>query len=90
MKNSIPATKSKSRIKPLEKKIQSLAYENENLLEEMYEKGIRIRPTIMTQIEEKEADACRTIQYVIAECEKITGRKFTAYISIATAMQNSY
>ena len=76
MTNSIPATKSKSKIKPLQKKIQTLTYENEELLEEMYEKGIRTRPTIMTQIEEIEASTLSQIEFSISECEKKTGRKF--------------
>ena len=76
MENSIPTTKSRSKIKPLKEKIQSLEYENETLLEEIYETGVRTRPTMITQIEKKEAETFRSIQFCIAECEKITGRKF--------------
>ena len=79
--DSIPATKSKSKIKPLKEKIQTLEYEKENLLEEMYEKGTRTRPSIMTQIEEKEADLFKHIQFIIAECEKVTGRTFPYYLA---------
>lgn len=77
MKNTIPAnkTKSKSRIKPLEEKISSLEDENTFLLEELYESGLRTRPTIMTQIEEKEAETLQTIYFCKEECEKITGRE---------------
>jgi len=80
MNDSIPARKSKSKIKPLENKILSLEEENESLLEEMYEKGIRIRPSIMTQIEEEEAETCRAIKFCIKECEKKTGRAFQQHI----------
>ncbi len=76
LKNSIPATKSKSKIKPLEDKIASLEKENSALLEEMYEEGLRTRPTIMTQIEEKEAETLRIISFYVSECEKLTGREF--------------
>lgn len=81
MTDSIPATKSKSKIKPLQEKIQTLEYEKENLLEEMYEKGIRTRPTIMTQIEEVEKETLEGIEYRISECEKITGRKLPYYMA---------
>lgn len=74
--NTIPKAQTRSKIKPLEDKILLLTDENETLLEEMYEKGLRTRPTIMAKIEEKEADTLRHIQYCIDECEKETGRKF--------------
>ena len=74
--NTIPKSQTRSKIKPLEEKIQHLKYENESLLEEMYEKGLRIRPTIMTQIEKKETETFNTIKYCIEECEKTTGRPF--------------
>ena len=76
MKNSIPAGKTKSKIKPLEEKISQLEYEKELLLEEMYETGLRTRPSIMTQIEEKESETLKTIEFLIYECEKVTGRPF--------------
>ncbi len=76
MTNSIPATKSKSKIKPLENKIFSLEEEKYELLEEMYKSGLRTRPSIMTKIRKKEAETLQTIKYVIADCEKITGRQF--------------
>ena len=80
MNDSIPANKSKSRIKPLENKILSLEQENESLKEEMYDNGLRTRPSIMTQIEEIEASTLKSIQWKINECEKETGRKFDLFI----------
>jgi len=74
-KDTIPATKSKSKIKPLEDKITSLEKENYALLEEMYKEGLRTRPTIMTQIEEKETETLRIISFYVSECEKLTGRE---------------
>ena len=76
MTDPIPEIKSKSKIKPLQDKIQNLKYEKDELLEEMYKNGTRIRPSIMTQIEEKEADTLQTIDYLIIDCEKVTGRPF--------------
>jgi hypothetical protein len=76
MNGSIPATKSKSKIKPLEEKIRALEYENETLLEECYKNGTRTRPTIMTQIEKKEAETKKHIEYYIRDCERVTGRSF--------------
>jgi len=82
MSNSIPKIKkSKSKIKPLQDEIFSLVYKNEALLEEMYENGTRIRPTIMSQIEEKEAMTLSQIKFCISECEKETGRAFPSYLS---------
>lgn len=72
----IPTKKSRSKVKPLEDKIQSLKYQNEKLLEEMYEAGLKTRPTIMSQIKEKEAQAIESIKYIIDKCEKETGRPF--------------
>ena len=74
--NKTPSIKTRSKVKPLEEKIQTLKYENEAMLEEMYENGTRTRPSIMTQIEEKEAETQKHIDFVIDECEKITGRPF--------------
>ena len=74
MTDSIP--KSRSQIKPLKDKITVLEYENNQLLDECYENGSRKRPTIMTQIEDKEEETLRVIKYSIEQCEKITGRKF--------------
>ena len=76
MTDPIPEIKSKSKIKPLQDKIQKLKDEKDELLEEMYKNGTRIRPSIMTQIEEKEADTLQTIDYLIIDCEKVTGRPF--------------
>jgi hypothetical protein len=89
MKNSIPATKSKSKIKPLENKIITLEEENHELLEEMYEKGIRTRPSIMTQIEKEEAETLRHIKYCIEACEKVTGRKLRGQLcDLSAYMEN--
>jgi len=76
MTDPIPAIKSKSKIKPLQEEIQSLEYQNEVLLEEMYENGLRTRPSIMTQIEDREENTLQSILYIIKECEKETGRLF--------------
>ena len=76
MTDSIPANKSKSKVKPLQDKIQSLTFEIESMLEEMYKAGLRTRPTIMSKIEEKEAETKATIKYLIKDCEKTTGREF--------------
>lgn len=71
---TIPKIKTKSKVKPLQERVSSLQYEKEELLEEMYENGTRQRPTIMSQIEEKEAECVRHIKFCISECKKETGR----------------
>ena len=49
----------------------------------MYTSGTRKRPTIMTKIEEKEAELLRHIQFCIEDCEKITGRRFMFPVNFA-------
>lgn len=71
----IPKSKTRSKIKPLEEKIKTLEYEKQCMIEEMYEKGIYQRPTIMSKIEAKEKETLNHIQWYLKECEKVTGRK---------------
>lgn len=59
-----------------EEALKQCIYSNELLQEKLYESGVEKRPTIMTQIIEKESSAWKTIKYIIEECEKETGRPF--------------
>jgi hypothetical protein len=60
----------------MQERYRVLDYAKDQLQEKLYESGVDSRPTIMTQIYKKESEAYRTIQFIILECEKETGRKF--------------
>lgn len=64
-----------------EEALKQCIYSNELLQERLYESGVEKRPTIMTQIIEKESSAWKTIKYIIIECEKETGRPFPIIIT---------
>lgn len=72
--NTTPKVKSRSKIKPLEEKIQDLEYELEQKQEKLYEAGLETRPTIMSQIEDREKATLDHILFCIKECERETGR----------------
>ena len=63
----------------MKKTKEDLEREVAELTEELYTSGVRTRPTMMSAIEERERKAAETIQYIIAECEKETGRPFDLY-----------
>jgi len=67
-----------------------LVKENEELLEEMYERGVRVRPSKMTEIKDLEDKCCKDLEKateaynkkcegIVAECEKKTGRSFSTF-----------
>jgi len=65
----------KPTIAELQVKINNLEYEIKNQNEIMYDKGIKTRKTMMSDIEKVESEARNTINYIIKDCEKKTGRK---------------
>ena len=73
MSATIPSFKHTTK-EDLQKQIEQIKYEKDQLQEKLYDLGIDKRPTIMGQIEKIEKETIDTITYVVKECEKKTGR----------------
>jgi uncharacterized lipoprotein YehR (DUF1307 family) len=61
----------------LQQRYYQLDYIKDQLQERLYATGVDQRNTIMSQIVKREAQARDSINYIIMECEKETGREFS-------------
>ena len=62
-------------------KINNLQQKIKDQDEIMYDKGIKRRETMLSAIEKVESDTRNTIEYIVEDCEKKTGRKLTKVTS---------